>query len=73
MSVILKDEPYINLAIVAGASYLVSRDNDILDLSALSSLDGERLRHQAHQLQILNPVAFLAEIRSTLEASGQPG
>jgi putative PIN family toxin of toxin-antitoxin system len=27
-----KDEPYINLAIVAGAKFIVSRDNDLLDL-----------------------------------------
>lgn len=36
-----KDEPYINLAIAAGANYIVSWDNDILDLAESSNLDGE--------------------------------
>jgi len=47
-----KDEPYINLAIAASVSYLVSRDNDILDLADASTPDGERLRHRAPELQI---------------------
>ena len=34
-----KHEPYINLAIGARASYLVSRDNDILDLANASNPD----------------------------------
>jgi putative PIN family toxin of toxin-antitoxin system len=38
-----KDEPYINLAIAARVSYLVSRDNDILDLADSSKPDGGRL------------------------------
>ena len=63
-----KDEPYINLAIAARVRYLVSRDNDILDLADASTPDGERLRHQAPDLRILDPVAFLAEIRHRLEA-----
>ena len=58
-----RDEPYINLAIAASASYLVSRDNDILDLAGASSPDGGRLRHQAPGLRILEPGAFLGEIR----------
>lgn len=29
-----KDEPYLNLACVSGAEYLVSRDADLLDLAA---------------------------------------
>jgi uncharacterized protein len=62
-----KDEPYINLAIAARADYLVSRDNDILGLADASSPDGERLRLQAPQLQILDPAAFLAEIRRALK------
>jgi putative PIN family toxin of toxin-antitoxin system len=63
-----KDEPYINLAIAARVSYLVSRDSDILDLADASTPDGKRLRHQAPELRILEPVAFLAEMRHRLKA-----
>jgi|HubBroStandDraft_2_1064218.scaffolds.fasta_scaffold208645_2 putative PIN family toxin of toxin-antitoxin system len=63
-----KDEPYINLAITARVSYLVSRDNDILDLANVATPDGKRLRQQAPELQILDPVAFLGEIRRRLQA-----
>ena len=57
-----KDEPYINLALAAGATYLVSRDKDILDLASPSNLDGERLRQKASQLRILDPMTFLLEL-----------
>jgi putative PIN family toxin of toxin-antitoxin system len=63
-----KDEPYINLAIAARVSYLVSRDSDILDLADASNPDGERLRHQAPELRILEPVTFLVEMRHRLQA-----
>jgi len=58
-----KDEPYLNLAIATGASYLVSRDLDILDLANAGNPDGRRLRHHAPHLQILNPGSFLTEAR----------
>jgi len=63
-----KDEPYINLALAAKVSYFVSRDGDILDLADASTPDGERLRRQAPELRILEPVAFLVEMRHRLEA-----
>jgi len=50
------DEPYINLAIAAGAQYLVSRDNDLLDLMQ----DGD-FRQRFPGLKILDPVALLRE------------
>ena len=65
-----KDEPYINLAIAARVIYLVSRDNDILDLADAATPDGERLRHEAPELQILEPVAFLTEVRHRLQVPG---
>lgn len=58
-----KDEPYINLAIAAGARYLVSRDADILDLASAANQDGARVRSRAPELQILDPVSFLAVLR----------
>src|ERR1039457_2910133 len=58
-----KDEPYINLAIAAEASYLVSWDNDILDLADASRPDGGRLRLHSPHLRVLDPVSFLLEAR----------
>jgi putative PIN family toxin of toxin-antitoxin system len=57
-----KDEPYINLAIAAGADYLVSRDADLLDLARPSDSDGRRLLEHAPSLQILDPNSFLAAL-----------
>ena len=58
-----KDEPYINLAIAAEVSYLVSRDRDILDLADASNPGGGRLRLHSPHLQVLDPVSFLLEAR----------
>ena len=58
-----KDEPWINLAIAAQATFLVSRDKEILDLARPSDSDGARLRKIAPSLRILDPVQFLREIR----------
>ncbi len=66
-----KDEPYINLAIAAEASYLVSRDSDVLDLANPNNADGVRLRHHAQRLQILEPLSFLAEMRRRMETPSQ--
>jgi predicted nucleic acid-binding protein len=40
----LMDEPYINLAVQAQASFLISRDNDLLDLPDAASPDCRRLQ-----------------------------
>lgn len=52
------DEPYLNLALAAGAKYLVSRDKDLLDL--MNNVD---FRRRFPDLTILDPVAFLQAIR----------
>ena len=52
-----KDEPYINLAIASGARYLVTRDKDLLDLTA-----DKEVRQHAPNLTILDPAAFLQEL-----------
>ena len=52
-----KDEIYVNLAIEAGASYLVSRDKDLLDL-----MNDPDFRSRFPGLTILDPVAFLKEL-----------
>jgi putative PIN family toxin of toxin-antitoxin system len=48
------DEPYINLALAAGAKYLVSRDKDLLDL-----MNDPDFRSRFPHLTILDPVEFL--------------
>jgi putative PIN family toxin of toxin-antitoxin system len=54
-----KDAPYLNLGIAANASYIVSRDKDLLDLTKDPSFLA-----RSPQLQIVNPVAFLALVRT---------
>ena len=53
------DEPYVNLAIAAGADYLVSRDKDLLDLMDESTPEGKDFRGRFPELRIIEPVAFL--------------
>jgi uncharacterized protein len=48
------DEPYLNLAIAAVADYLVTRDNDMLDL-----MQDAEFRAQYPTLTIVDPVALL--------------
>lgn len=53
------DEPYINLAIEANAVFLVSRDNDLLDLMTDSTDECKDFRRRFRQIKIINPVEFL--------------
>lgn len=53
-----KDEKYINLAVDGAANYLISRDNDLLDLMKETEV-GNDFRLRFPGLTILNPVAFL--------------
>jgi putative PIN family toxin of toxin-antitoxin system len=52
-----KDEPYINLAAAVEARYLVSRDNDLLDL-----MGDPTFRQQFPELTVIEPVALLREL-----------
>jgi putative PIN family toxin of toxin-antitoxin system len=56
-----KDEPYLNLAIAAGASFVVSRDKDLLDL-----MKDDQFRQTYPDITIIDPVAFLAHVRGEL-------
>jgi putative PIN family toxin of toxin-antitoxin system len=67
-----KDEKYLNLTAAAGASYLVSRDKDLLDLAALDRDEAAPLRERCPGLKILDPVAFLREIRSQIASAQVP-
>jgi putative PIN family toxin of toxin-antitoxin system len=57
-----KDEPYINLALASGARYLISRDNDLLEL-----MTDESFRRRFPGLSVLDPPALLRELASTTE------
>jgi putative PIN family toxin of toxin-antitoxin system len=59
------DEPYLNLAVAAGATFLVSRDKDLLSLMGDADFRG-----RFPDLVILDPVAFLQEIRGRRAAEG---
>jgi putative PIN family toxin of toxin-antitoxin system len=52
------DAEYVNLALAAGAKYLVSRDKDLLDLTKVDAF-----RKQYPSLTILDPVGFLQRLR----------
>ena len=54
-----KDEKYINLAVEARAHYIVSRDNDLLDLMTGFSADAKEFRQKFRFLKIVEPIEFL--------------
>lgn len=60
-----KDEPYINLALIAHAEYLVTLDKDLLDLIDESKSAAKEFRFKYPFLKILTPMSFLSEIEKT--------
>jgi len=58
----VKDEPYINLAVEMKADYLVSRDNDLLDLMKQEKEVGREFQKRFRFLKIVTPENLLAEI-----------
>ncbi|MEP6924360.1 MAG: putative toxin-antitoxin system toxin component, PIN family, partial [Pyrinomonadaceae bacterium] len=63
------DEPYINLAVEAKADYIVSRDNDLLDLMTGFTDECKDFRRRFRPLRVVEPLEFLKEIRK-LESDG---
>ena len=59
-----KDEPYLNLAIAAGAAYLVSRDDDLLDLMTGITPECKEFRQRFRRIRIIDPVAFLKDVEA---------
>jgi putative PIN family toxin of toxin-antitoxin system len=53
------DEPYLNLAIEVDADYLVSRDNDLLDLMKWNQEAGREFQKRFRTLRIVTPEEFL--------------
>ena len=64
-----KDEPYINLALAADATYIVSRDsdNDLLDLMDWTTEEGREFQKRFRFLKIVTPEMFLDEIEKRKE------
>jgi uncharacterized protein len=61
-----KDEPYLNLAIEAQATYLVSRDTDILDLGTSADAAALDFRKRYPLIRIMEPLHFLRSVRAEL-------
>jgi putative PIN family toxin of toxin-antitoxin system len=59
------DEMYINLAIIVNATYLVSRDQDLLDLMTTSTEVARQFRFRYAFLRILTAPDFVRAIEST--------
>lgn len=54
----------INLALAAGATLVVSRDRDLLDLMDLAKPEAAKFQLRFPALRILDPVGFLQEVDS---------
>jgi len=67
-----KDEKYLNLAIAANAKYLVSRDNDLLNLMTERAAEAIDFRTAYPDIRILDPVAFLQTLQTELPEPSDP-
>lgn len=66
-----EDEPYINLALAVDAKYIVSLDNDLLDLMKPSLKTSADFHRRFPLLRVGTPVALLQEIEESLKGSEQ--
>jgi putative PIN family toxin of toxin-antitoxin system len=62
------DEMYINLAIISNATYLVSRDKDLLDLMTTSTDVARQFRSRYPFLRIMTAAHFITAIESASAA-----
>ncbi len=53
------DEPYINLAVAAGATFIISRDKDLLDLMTGYADECKEFRQRFRSLRVVEPAEFL--------------
>lgn len=53
------DEPYINLAVAAGAAFIISRDRDLLDLMTGHTDECKEFRQRFRPLRVIEPAEFL--------------
>jgi len=62
-----KDEPYVNLAAAAGVEFIVSRDNDLLDLMTGITDECKEFRQRFRPLKVIDPVEFLKRFETQQE------
>jgi putative PIN family toxin of toxin-antitoxin system len=67
------DEPYINLAAAADARYLVTWDNDLLDLMDGTTAVGLDFQQRFPHLRVLTPVALLRDLSAPSNGAGGQG
>ncbi len=60
-----KDEKYVNLAVKTKADYIVSRDNDLLDLMTDFTDEAKEFRQKFRPLKVVEPIEFLQIIKTT--------
>jgi|SRR5665213_286354 len=60
-----KDSRYVNLAIAAGATHLVSWDRHLLGLMNLTTAEGADFRNRFPNLQVVNPEDFVAMVANS--------
>ena len=63
-----EDEPYLNLAIVSNADYIVSRDNDLLHLMTDYADECKEFRQRFRPLKVIEPIEFLQLLREQNKA-----
>ncbi len=61
------DESYINLAIESKADYIVTRDNDLLDLMTGFDDDSKEFRQRFKALKVTEPIEFLKIVKAVEE------
>lgn len=62
-----EDEPYLNLAIAAKASFLISRDRDLLDLMTEHDVESKQFRQRFRFFKVMDLGDFLKEVEKARE------
>lgn len=63
------DEAYINLAVESEADFIVTRDNDLLDLMTDYDVASKEFRQKFRPLRVVQPVEFLKIVEENLKAN----
>ena len=66
-----KDEMIIDLALVCKADFIITRDNDLLDLMSDISVTGKEFRQKSRPLKIVEPIEFLNILAKTNQGLDQ--